>query len=90
MIITKIKKNHRTSCENHKNHETLGVPFENQENNKIKWFNEIITKIMKILESQKRIDTLMKIIKFNKRFNEKTKKIMPHDNHENKNNHRVS
>ena len=32
MRITKISKNHRISCENLKNHETLGVPFANQEN----------------------------------------------------------
>ena len=35
MGIAKHKTNHRISCENHENHETLGIPFENQENHAI-------------------------------------------------------
>ena len=64
------QKNHRISWDNHKNHETLGVPFENQENNENQMIScdnnknhkAIITKIQKILKFHYRITKLMEII----------------------------
>ena len=55
-------ENLRISFENQENHENHRIPYENYENNKnLRFQNEIIIKIIKIVEFHERLTKIMKI-----------------------------